>query len=92
MPTLCGRVQKKNREQRRNKTGARPAAILLRWRWANNPPHALPSKYPILADLFINDPTCSIADPAAPAKGMEKAKPAFKSKWITALGWLVSNK
>jgi hypothetical protein len=27
-----------------------------------------------------------------PAKGKEKAKPAFKSKWITALGWLVYNK
>jgi hypothetical protein len=33
---------------------------LLRWRWANNP-LALPSKYPIPADLFITDPTCSIA-------------------------------
>jgi hypothetical protein len=33
---------------------------LLRWRWANNP-LALPSKYPIPADLSITDPTCVIA-------------------------------
>jgi hypothetical protein len=30
--------------------------------------------------------------PAASAKGKEKAKPAFKSKWIIVLGWLVYNK
>jgi hypothetical protein len=47
----------------KEKKGARPAAIcyLLHWRWANNP-LALPSKYPIPADLFITDPTCSIAE------------------------------
>jgi hypothetical protein len=33
-----------------------------------------------------------MSSPAASAKGKEKAKPAFKIKWITVLGWLVSNK
>jgi hypothetical protein len=33
-----------------------------------------------------------MSSPAASAKGKEKAKPAFKSKWIIVLGWLVYNK
>jgi hypothetical protein len=33
-----------------------------------------------------------MSSPAASAKGKEKAKPAFKSKWINVLGWLVYNK
>jgi hypothetical protein len=38
------------------------------------------------------EPSCVMSSPAASAKGKEKAKPAFKSKWITVLGWLVYNK
>jgi hypothetical protein len=34
----------------------------------------------------------TMSSPAASAKGKEKAKPAFKSKWIIVLGWLVCNK
>jgi hypothetical protein len=30
-----------------------------------------------------------MGSPAASVKGKEKAKQSFKSKWITALGWLV---
>jgi hypothetical protein len=37
-------------------------------------------------------PPCVMSSPAASAKGKDKAKPAFKSKRIIALGWLVSNK
>jgi hypothetical protein len=33
-----------------------------------------------------------MSSPTASAKGKEKAKPAFKSKWVIDLGWLVSNK
>jgi len=33
-----------------------------------------------------------MSSPTASAKGKEKAKPAFKSKWIIDLGWLVSKK
>jgi hypothetical protein len=31
-----------------------------------------------------------MSSPTASAKGKEKAKPAFKSKWSTVLGWLVA--
>jgi hypothetical protein len=57
-----GPVQKITREQRKKKRRA-AGLYLLRWRWANNnnPLQALPSKHPIPADLFITDPTCSIA-------------------------------
>jgi hypothetical protein len=50
-----------------NKKQSRGACCyLLRWRWANNP-LALPSKYPIPADLSIAiaDPTCLIAETLA---------------------------
>jgi hypothetical protein len=38
------------------------------------------------------EPLCVMSSPTASAKGKEKAKPAFQSKWSTVLGWLVSNK
>jgi hypothetical protein len=38
------------------------------------------------------EPSCVMSSPAASAKGKEKAKPAFKSKWVIVFGWLVYNK